>query len=383
MVVRGRCVGVSLVVLALLAAGIVAAMPASAQLSIPTPTHLVVGLRITLSSELRVANSVGSQTLVTPMQARAIAVSMWLQWEGAMISRNTTALTQLTPPGALLSGELYQCAWPSGGCVSETHVRPVYNVTPVVPIQRSYPIYFLAEVSTIQNTADGNAPPEWVPWIELQVLTKASASAPWQLSFDTGYNGTDNQQPPLLPFELEPARASRSSDTQDLYNSPRTSPATTPRSTFLALLAQYYQSFKDTGRPPSNDRFKVGGTANGYGSQQATARQGNIAEGSRNHYDFSADPRAGEWEFAGAAGHPIECGTVLDTSTNTPIGAYGLLQNADRTNFGMPLAPGTYSSITTTTTHPTCIDDVDGVLDAAGDSGYTSGVSGSRRSISS
>jgi hypothetical protein len=41
---------------------------------------------------------------------------------------------------------------------------------------------------------------------------------------------------------------------------------------------------------------------------------------------------------------------VLDTSTNTPVGAYALLQKADRTNFGMPLAPGSYRSITTTHT---------------------------------
>ena len=38
--------------------------------------------------------------------------------------------------------------------------------------------------------------------------------------------------------------------------------------------------------------------------------------------------------------------------------------------------PGRYSKIITTTTHPTCVDDVDGVLDAAGDSGYSTGVTG-------
>jgi hypothetical protein len=146
-------------------------------------------------------------------------------------------------------------------------------------------------------------------------------------------------------------------------------------------LAQYYQSFKVTGNPPTNSRFAIAGAADGYGSQLALNRQDNVAMGSRNHYDFSADPSAGEWEFSGAGGLPIECGTVLDTSTNTPVGGPVLLQNAARTNWGMALPPGTYSKIITTTTHPTCVDDVNGVLDAAGDSGYSTGVTGPSGSV--
>jgi hypothetical protein len=380
-VMLGRYIGVSFVVMALFAVGAPGATEASAQVLVPTPTHLVVGPRIALPPELRGSASAGSPTLVTPAQARGITVSMWQVWEDALISRNTTALTQLIPPGALLSGELYNCAWPSGGCVAETSTRPVNNVTTIVPVQRSYPIYFLAEISTIQDVANLDAAPQWVPWVELQILTKDSASAPWQLSFDTGYSGTNNQQPPLLPFDLQPGPESSSNSLADWYNPPPTKSPSTPAPTFLSLLAQYYQSFKETGNPPANDRFMVGGDADGYGTQLATNRQNNISLGSRSHYDFSADPSAGEWEFSGAGGLPIECGTVLDTSTNTPVGGPVLLQNADRTTWGMPLPPGTYSKIITTTTHPTCVDDVDGVLDAAGDSGFSTGVTGPRGSI--
>ena len=383
MVVLGRYVGVSFVVVTLFAIGAAGATEASAQ-ALPTPTHLVVGPRIDIPPELRLSNPAGSPTLVTPSQAREATIAMWGLWDNALISRNTTALTQLTPPGSLLNGELYNCAWPSGGCVAETRARPVNNVTAVVPVQRSYPIYFLAEVSTIQNISDVNsapAPAHWVPWVELQILTKANASAPWQLSFDTGYNGTNNQLPPLVPFDLQSAPSTSSGTLPDLYNPPPTNPPSTPAPKFLSLLAQYYQSFKDTGNPPANDRFMVGGGADGYGSQLATTRQNNTSMGSRNHYDFSADPSAGEWEFSGAGDRPIECGTVLDTSANTPVGQFPLFQNSDRTNWGMPLAPGTYNKVITTTTHPTCVYDVDGVLDAAGDSGYSTGVTGRSGSI--
>jgi hypothetical protein len=385
-VVLGRCVGASLMVTAFSAIGMAGATEASAQPLVPTPTHLVAGPRIDLPPSFRLANPAGPPTLVTPSQAREVTVSMWQLWEDALIARNTTALTELTPPGVLLTGELYNCAWPSGGCVAETSPRPVNAVTTIVPAQHSYPIDFLAEVSTTQDISDLNSgQAQWVPWVELQVLTKANASAPWQLSFDTGYDGTNNQLPPLLPFDLQPEPASSSSSQPTsgatLYNPPPTNSPSTPSSTFLSLLAQYYQSFKDTGNPPTNDRFAVGGAADGYGSQLAENRQGNIALGSRNGYDFSADPGAGEWEFSGAGGLPIECGTVLDTSTNTPVGGPVLLQNTDRTNWGMALAPGAYSKVITTTTHPTCVDDVDGVLDAAGDSGYSTGVTGPSGSV--
>ena len=381
MVVLGRCVGVSLIIMALCAIGATGATAASAQSLAPSPTHLIVGSPIEIPPQIRLANPFGSPTLVTPTEARDVTESMWQLWEEALISRNTTALAQLSPPGPLLNGEMYNCAWPSGSCVAQTNPRPVNNVTAIVPVQRSYPIYFLAEVSTIQDIGDLNSgQTQWVPWVELQVLTKANALAPWQLSFDTGYDGAGHQQPPLLPFELQPSSASASASAPasqaESYNPPPTDSPSTPAPAFLSLLAEYYQSFKDTGNPPADDRFAVGGAAAGYGSQLGQSRQGNVAQGSRNQYDFSADPSAGEWEFSGPGGLPIECGTVLDTSTNTPASGPFLLQNADRTNWGMPLAPGLYSKIITTTTHPTCIDDVDGVLDAAGDSGYSTGVTG-------
>ena len=94
----------------------------------------------------------------------------------------------------------------SGGCVAETSPRPATTSRVVVPMQHSYPIYFLAEVSTIQDVrVTSIRAAQWVPWMELQVLTKANVSSPWQLNFDTGYDGTNHQQPPPLPFDARTA----------------------------------------------------------------------------------------------------------------------------------------------------------------------------------
>lgn len=377
-----RGVGLCVVLAALLTLGIAGGATAWATDG-PTPAHPIAGPRIDLPPALRLANPVGSPALVTPSQAHTVTVSMWQLREAALLERNTTAVSQLTAPGPLQSGEIYQCVWPAAGCVAETRARPVNGVTTIVPVQRSYPIYFLAEVSTIQNVAESNGSTQWVPWVELQVLTKADASAPWQLSFDTGYDGVGHLQPPLLPFAVQPGPGSSSTSSSDLYNPAPTDTPSNAGSTFLPLLAQYYQSFKDTGAPPTDDRFELDGGADGYGTQLGENRQGGVSMGSRNLYDFTADPSAGEWEFSGPGGLPIECGTVIDTATNTPVGAPLLAQNSDRTNWGMQLPPGFYTEIVTTATHPTCVEDVNGVLDAEGDSGYTSSVRGLGLPVSS
>ena len=369
--------------------GAAGAAEASAQSLVPTPTHLIVGPPIDIPSQLRLANSAGSQTLVTPSQAREVTVSMWQLWESALISRNTTALAQLIPPGPLLTGEAYNCAWPSGGCVAETSPRPMNNVTTIVSGATQLP----------------------------DLLSRRGLDDPGhrRSQFWTGPMGTLGRTPSSDEGQRVGALAAELRHRLRRHRSP-TAPSPSLRSATVFLIdaqlparlvqpaadQRFIHAIADVLVPPgavlpelqghrestSDDRFAVGGAAFGYGSQLAENRQDNIALGSRNHYDFSADPSAGEWEFSGAGGLPIECGTVLDTSTNTPAGGPVLFQNVDRTNWGMALPPGTYSKIITTTTHPTCVDDVDGVLDAAGDSGYSTGVTGpngppSRRRLSS
>jgi hypothetical protein len=331
----------------------------------PSPANVIVGKAIRLPASLYLASD--ANPLITPSQARIVATTMWGLWERALVAKDTRALTQLIAPGPFLGGTLQQCVFPAGNCVFEKTPRTFTTLVPVVPVEHTYPLYFLAEFATTESVQDANGLSEVRPWVELQVLTKSSSTEPWRLSFDTGYDGIGANQPPLLPFEQN----------GDLYNPAPSAAPIFPASAFLQILAMYWQSYKDTGQPPQVNNFFVndGGTS-GQGQQFAQVRQNSIYAGSVEHFTLSADPGAGEWRFTVSGGYPMECGSVLDTATNTGIKNELLGQNQDETNFGWPLPPGSYRRITTKTVHETCIFADQNYLDAAGSETDTFAVTG-------
>lgn len=347
----------------------------------PSPNHLIHGAAITLPASLYAANPVGSRELITPTQANAAAIAMWQQWEHALIDRDTQALSQLTVPGPLLTGELYNCAWPTGGCVHETTPRPFDGMRMVVPVQKSYPIYFLAEIRTEQYVDGGDGTNTLTPWVELQILTKSGPSSPWRMSFDSGYDGANGTSPPpLLNFDFQALSRSAESDgtaSVDMYNPPPTRVSALPSGQLLPALAQYWQSWKDSGSAPPDTIFVNDGYTSGFGATLTKNPQDSAYRGSREHFVFGSDPAAGQWTFSAAEGFPMVCGTVLDTLTNSPLtpGA-ALRQNSSRTNWGMPLAPGYYKMIQTLATHQACVYTVPAGLDVAGDSGFDIAVTG-------
>lgn len=340
--------------------------PRTAKPSKPSPADLVVGQSIKLPTALYLSG--GSSALISPTQARVVASTMWNLWEQALIASDTRALSQLIAPGPLLKGTIYNCAFPAGSCVDEKTPRVFSSLVPVVPIERAYPLYFLAEFQTTEYVQSTSGLTELEPWTELQILTKSSSTQPWKLSFDTGYNGADGKPAPILPFD----------QTRELYNPAPSAVPPFPANTFLSLLATYWQSYKDIGRPPSADFFLNDGDTSGQGQQLALTPQNSIYAGSVEHYSFSADPGAGAWRFT-VGSYPMECGSVLDTSSNTGIENELLFQNQDETNFGVPLPPGNYRKITTKTAHETCVFVSDGELDAVGDNTEAFAVTGEPR----
>ncbi len=330
----------------------------------PAPGHLIVGKAITLPATLFEANPPGSPSLITPAQAGDVAKAMWMQWEAALIASNTRAMSQLAA-GPLLTGKVNECALPSGECVYEKSPRPVTELHTVVPLQQAYPLYFLAEIRTTEyvDTASGLSAHE--PWIELQILVKQTAHAPWQLRFDTGYNSGNASPPTLFTFNVTP----------DGYNPTPTQPTPVPVARFLPLLAAYWQSFKDRGRAPVPSSFVDDGYTSGVGKQFAEHRTGSVYAGHRDTFRFGVDPKVGSWQFAVGGGFPFVCGAVRDVATFKPVG--GLLnQSADESNYGIPLRPGRYRSIVTTADHLTCVYARGQALDAVGNNIYTPAVTG-------
>ncbi len=341
--------------------------------AMPTPAEPIVGPAIKIPAVLFESGAPGSASLVTPAQADRVAAEMWKLWDGAEVASNTRALTQLASPGPLLAGTLNACASAGGRCTFEARPRQPKALLTVVPLQRSYPIYFLSEVRTTAWSTTGSSDlAVHEPWLDIRILTKASARAQWKLSFVTGSDGLNRTLPSLLP-----TLARTTGPGGDSYNEPAIQPWPVPRSRFLSSLASYWQSYMDTGRAPAHGKnvFVDDGYTSGVGYQLAKDRQGSVYIGHRENFKLSVDPRAGHWEFSVGEGFAMECGAIVDHATFTPL--TGLLsQNSDESNWGVPLAPGQYRQISSATDRETCIYPIKGGLDATGDLSYRWGVTG-------
>lgn len=347
---------------------------AGAATALPSPGHLIVGPLITLPPALYEANEPGSPALITQSQAMTVESTMWQLWEAAMVQSDTRALSQLIAPGPMLEGTINNCGFPSGACVYETTPRADDAIQVSVPMQKSYPLDFLAQVRTTQYVSTSDSVSQWELWVEVQILTKSSAASPWQLSFDTGFDAADGSLPSLLPLGFQ--TVTEPNGEYGLYNPKPFTPFPVSSSKFLPLLASYWQSFKNTGHGPARSPFLAGGYAAGQGQQFAMDRQGELYAGSRQYFSFSADPSAGSWTFSASGGYPFVCGSVLDTSTNAAA-PNDLNQNSDESNFGVPLPPGRYRKITSLTEHQACVYVVqNGRIDEVGNQSYTSEVIG-------
>lgn len=368
-------VGVSAVVAS--SASMAAARGASSEAARPTPAHLIVGKSIVLPAALYTANAPGSPSLITPSGAAAAAKAMWEQWEQALVSSNTRALSQLAVAGSLLSGTIDECALPKGRCVFETVPPPILQLNTIVPLQTEYPLYFLSEILTMRDIDAANGLPVKQAWTELQILTKGSEQAPWRLAFDSGYNLANGATPSMLPFDLAAIGPTGQPGPRELYNPPPKQTPPAPPEQFLPLLAAYWQSFRNTGRAPTATLFVSDGYTSGVGKQFAQRRQGSIYAGHRDTFRFSAAPALGTWQFSAVGGYPLLCGTIRDLETSVPVKGL-LVQNADESNYGVPLRTGEYRRIVTTGDHETCVYVKPTGLDAVGNTSYLSNVTGTR-----
>lgn len=337
----------------------------------PTPAHPIVGKSIAIPTALYDASPPGSSSLITPTEAGLVARAMWQAWEQSLVASDTRALTQLEAPGQMLAGTINDCSYPVGTCVQETKPRPIYQLVTVVPLQRSYPLYFLAEVKTKQYTSGNDGLGAWTPWVELQILTKASPSSYWRLSFDSGYSGRGiGATVSLLPFDSTEVESSPGKVL--FYNPSPYQNGPIPTSEYLGELTSYWQSFPVTGHAPSHTLIT---TDEGFAEQ--LSRQGSTYAGSRSYVHFSVEPSAGTWTFTLAGGYPMICGSIVDDSVNVPVTG-ALFQNASETNFGISLPPGYYRKITTTIEHQICVLTVAKGLQEAGNQTYDAVVTGVR-----
>jgi hypothetical protein len=315
---------------------------------------------ITIPSALFTNAPAGSPSLVTPTVATTVARSMWTVRQNALAAGDSAAIRQLdVADGPLVASDLTAC-----GCSSDNVPTSYTSLVTLVPMESSYPLDFMAEYqSTTQLQASFNGGKTYQgPWEVIEVLIKADADSSWHVAFATGFSNA-GASANVIPFR-PPPDAGAYDDVATIE--PPVAPNQLPE-----LLANYWQSFKNTGQAPPGTPFLAGSDSSEFGAYIAETPQGNVSDGSKVTFAYSADPgEDGIWSFPVQPGDDlVTCSTVQVIATFVPDGTAPLDQTTSRP-FGAGLAPGHYSEIVDTTIHESCILTFSTGLAVYGTDGY-------------
>lgn len=279
-----------------------------------------------------------SGVTVDPAEANAVVRAVWPAREQALYQRNASTIARLET-GSAAAWDVIRC---TAGCPPPSP-RDLIALRTFVPRQRLYPARFMAEVRT---TTDDHSE----PYIEIMIFTRSDPREPWRLALDSGYAG-------VAAMSETPVADSSGFDATPIPESP--DPGTLPSS-----LAAYWQHWKDTGTPPTDNVFTPGYWTDEQGQYLYSYKQTLLQRGQVESVTYSADADAdGVWTFAlnevangkTTTGWRLSCGTVHYQATVVPLAAgSALIQSADQSEWGTLLAPGPYSQITNVGLHQSC-----------------------------
>jgi hypothetical protein len=277
-----------------------------------------------------------SGPLVTPTTARTVAAAAWQFRDRAIANHDLAALRAIDaePAAAVDAGALE-----AGDPPNRPDPVPgdLHDLTAFVPRQASWPARILAEAVT--RSADDR------PALEVMVLTRGSANAHWRVALDTMVIGSATYVPRVDPPILDAAG-------YDLVPAPDW----IAPSEVVPSLARYWQSWRDTGRPPATGpAFADGYWTNGYGATIA-----NLQDRRDPHNDLRAHvvygdrpaPRDEVWTFGVFGTWLLVCSPLHEAKTWTGPAH----QDANRQKWGAGLAPGVYRTITGEFVREVCAD---------------------------
>jgi hypothetical protein len=207
------------------------------------------------------------------------------------------------------------CAW----------TTPKSRVLFSVPVERSYPISFLAQIST-------PAPPAsiFTPSVTLVVFSKSSSRAPWKVAYLIRYSGSSR----YLSSSID-----------------RSAPqATFPITNVVGQLADFFTAIANTGAAPPDDAWpqtgSIGQEVQIYLDTKSSVEQ----QGDQQQTIFTGVDTSPAFAYPHG---DIMCGSYRSISTVTSPSNAPIVQPADQITWGS-LAPGTYSSFTKVGMHQVC-----------------------------
>jgi hypothetical protein len=201
----------------------------------------------------------------------------------------------------------------------------LHDLTAYTPRQTRWPIRLLAEAVTTSASHPG---------LEVMVLTRRGPGAPWRVALDTVVGGSARYTPAVDPPILDGAG----------YDVVPPLGWIDP-SAVVPALARYWQSLRETGRPPRDGvAFAPGFWTTDYGRTIADRQDTRGHNGLRAHvvYDERPAPHDEVWTFGVYGNWTLVCSSMHETKTWTGPGH----QDRDRQKWGGDLAPGVYRTIT-------------------------------------
>ena len=187
--------------------------------------------------------------------------------------------------------------------------------------QHQYPVNFVAEVRW--QAPNGRST------VDLLVITRASAADTWKLSLEA-------------QFEWDDAIAFLGATAQVPFVG-HLDPATSGvAGTYPAAMAAYWQSWVDHGHPPEDTPFSSSGALLDKGELIVRTRS-RIADREIRATHYEAGPNVYAYPLGDHS--TMLCGTVHWQSDSTPASGGLLVQPADRSWFGLLLAPGDYTEV--------------------------------------
>jgi hypothetical protein len=270
--------------------------------------------------------------------ATRILGAMWPVREQAIDSDDAAPLAGFET-GSALQGDTAGLLARACGCNDYTP-RTIATTNFFVPKQTAYPAWFIVELTTgpIDVTSSD---------VSLMVFSRASATAHWMLSLETGY--------------------SIGAPTAWVYATPETMtngfdlPSPT-QNELPGDLAAYYQHWATDGTAPTSP-LAPGVFTSAIGQTQVATDKTYAAEGQVHRVVYSVD-LTGDGVWSAAAnndrdatpfGWTLTCGTVRYVATTTLAkGAAPIVQPPDFSTWGATLPPGQYTSVTQWGLHESC-----------------------------
>jgi len=257
-----------------------------------------------------------SAPTLTLQQARQAFSATWPGFANGFATGNATELNDFG------TQEMVQAVvgWYNCGCGQWLAHDTALHLS--VPVEHSYPLSFLAEVST------PDAKPG--PTVQEVVLSKANGADPWRVAYMVAYTGTSTylgpssvQSAPRVPFKIG------------------------------SQLASFFESIVNTGVPPADDlNIPVTGSVKDELDRYASVVQSIELSGDVQHITFQPADHSTSFAYPGG---DILCGAIHSNQVVTAPPGSPIVQPTDRSNYGPLLLPGSYSSVTKSGTHDYCV----------------------------